>query len=56
MTPEPLTGRQRRVCACCGRTIGLQPCIPQLDGSVSHGLCGDPECKAAFVEGRKRRA
>ncbi len=30
------------VCCVCGAEIGRKPCLPELDGTLSHGYC--PRC------------
>ncbi len=27
------------ICSVCGVEIGRKPCIPELDGNLSHGYC-----------------
>ena len=55
-SPEPLEmpGTMPRVCCACGATYGTKPCIREMDGQPSHGICGDPECFAAALRGEKR--
>ncbi|MCK9570022.1 hypothetical protein M0R72_13855 [Candidatus Pacearchaeota archaeon] len=34
------------VCCVCGAEIGRKPCIPEMDGKLSHGYCQ----RCLFVE------
>ena len=36
---QPLTGCMRCVCAWCGEKYGDKPCVPAMDGAISHGIC-----------------
>lgn len=34
-----LTGRMPCVCVHCGETYGAKPCVPEMDGLATHGVC-----------------
>jgi len=38
---QAMTGSMRRICCVCRAEFGTTPCIPAMDGQVTHGLCGD---------------
>jgi len=40
------TGRMTVRCVQCGRDYGEKPCVPSMDGSISHAVC--PDCLPAF--------
>lgn len=46
-----MTGRLIRVCAWCGVVMGTKPCIQEMDGAETHGICR--LCAKAFEEGRR---
>lgn len=39
------TGRLTAVCSYCGDHYGSRPCIPEMDGKETHGIC--PACAIA---------
>lgn len=46
LAPPPLTGRMPSVCMYCGDTYGYKPCLPEMDGQASHGVCHAAACQA----------
>ena len=54
LPPQPLTGRMPSVCSWCGDTYGQTPCIPEMHGEVTHGVC--PACYPAVAEKFAREA
>lgn len=45
--PPPMPGRMQRVCMYCRANLGDVPCIAELDGETSHGIC--PCCAPAAM-------
>ena len=44
------TGRMKRICCVCQAEFGTTPCLPEMDGHETHGLCSE-ECKRKMLEG-----
>lgn len=42
------TGRMPAVCSRCGDTYAQRPCLPEMDGLATHGVC--PACAPAELE------
>lgn len=55
-SPDPaqpaLTGTLISVCAYCGDEYGRKPCIPAMDGALSHGICA--ACTPGVIEAALR--
>lgn len=43
-----MTGTLVSVCCVCGARYDTKPCLPKMDGQLSHGLCGDA-CKVKMI-------
>ncbi len=43
-----VTGRLIRVCAWCKKVMGTKPCLPEMDGQETHGICRGCAAKLGF--------